>query len=103
MKSQESIFSATEGDQYYSRNKALYLKKDWGHDDPALRAIARLHLCPRRVLEIGCSNGWRLNHIRKTYRARCVGIDPSGQAIREGRRHFPGLILKQGTADNLRL
>jgi ubiquinone/menaquinone biosynthesis C-methylase UbiE len=60
-----------------------------------------LDLQPKTVLEIGCSNGWRLHAINQDYRAKCFGIDPSLEAISAGRKQFPQLSLEQGTADEL--
>ncbi len=100
--SQKEVFSVTEGDQWYHRNRtSLDKPENKIKDDQVLRCLESLQLEPAAVLEIGCSNGWRLDEIRKRYTARCHGLEPSSQAISEGRRLFPDIQLDKGTADLL--
>ena len=70
-------------------------------NDQVLASIRSLSLQPTSVLEVGCSNGWRLEAFRKTYAIRCWGIDPSADAIKEGKTLFPQISLVRGTADSL--
>ena len=49
-------------------------------------------IAPHGVLEIGCSNGWRLEAIREKYGCDCLGIDPADS-------QFPYIF--KGTADSL--
>lgn len=96
--SQKEIFSAVEGNEYYERNKNKLKCSD---DDPIIQAIAQLELYPKKILEIGCSNGWRLNLLNKIYKSDCWGIDPSADAIQEGKKEFTTVTLEKGTADTL--
>jgi ubiquinone/menaquinone biosynthesis C-methylase UbiE len=96
--SQKVKFSAIEGDKYFERNKNKLVCSD---DDPIIQAIAQLELIPKNILEIGCSNGFRLNLLNKIYKSDCWGIDPSAQAIQEGKKEFKELTLEKGTADAL--
>jgi len=96
--SQKEIFSAVEGNKYYERNKD---KLQYSDDDPIIQAIAQLELYPKKILEIGCSNGWRLNSLNKIYKSDCWGIDPSADAIQEGKKEFKTVTLEKGTADTL--
>lgn len=95
---QKEIFLTIEGNKYYERNK---MKLKSSNDDPIIQAIAQLELKPNKILEIGCSNGWRLNLLQKFYKADCWGIDPSEEAIQEGKKVFETIRLKKGTADIL--
>jgi ubiquinone/menaquinone biosynthesis C-methylase UbiE len=53
------------------------------------------------ILEIGCSNGSRLQLIKeKLTEYKFFGIDPSREAIEEGKKKY-GLNLQVGTADFL--
>ena len=54
-----------------------------------------------KVLEIGCSDGWRLEKLRNQFRVDVHGIDPSLLAIHTGRKSNPNIHLQQGTADRL--
>ena len=99
---QRDVFSKSEGDNYYQRNKGRLTSADQiAADDPILNSLAALELHPKDILEVGCSNGWRLNECRRIYRAKCFGIDPSAKAIADGAATFGGLDLRPGTADNL--
>src|ERR1041385_1087576 len=101
-KSQKQVFLTTEGDQYYRRNKDNLTSSDQKvAQDRVLASIRALHLQPRCILEVGCGNGWRLAALRSAYSARCYGIDPSAEGIKEGTVLFPEISLQQGTADSL--
>jgi SAM-dependent methyltransferase len=95
---QDSLFASSEGDSWYRRNRAL-LAKDDKIDWPLFildmlgdkGAIAS-------VLELGCSNGFRLHKLKQSHlrHARCVGIDASAEAIATGMELYPDLELQQG-------
>jgi ubiquinone/menaquinone biosynthesis C-methylase UbiE len=95
---QKTAFSEGEGDAWFERNRT---KLGVGPDE-AEQAIAALQIRPQRVLEIGCSNGHRLENLRVRFNAECAGIDPSQQAIAKGRASYPRLSLDIGTADALK-
>lgn len=97
---QDLIFKKKEGDNWFIRNKQALLQKDCKNDWP-LRLIVKNKIKPKRVLEIGASNGWRLAEIYKRYRSRCLGIEPSQKAIREGRKMYPNVYFRQGLMNNL--
>lgn len=101
--SQKDLFLASEGDQYYCRNrtKLSVSVREQVASDQILADLKRANLQVQNILEIGCSNGWRLEALRNLYNARCVGIDPSSTAIYEGTALFPDLSLRVGTADKL--
>lgn len=66
-----------------------------------VNVLRNLEIAPTRVLEIGCSNGTRLNDIQSAFGSKCFGIDPSDGAVAEGNQEFPGLDLHVGTAESL--
>jgi ubiquinone/menaquinone biosynthesis C-methylase UbiE len=94
---QNEIFKKLEGNKYYARNKEKLKTKD----DYIIQAIVKIELNPNRILEIGCSNGWRLNLLKEIYGSDCYGIDPSSDAIQDGKKEFKAIKLEQGTADIL--
>jgi hypothetical protein len=47
------------------------------------------HLRPSSVLEIGAANGFRLAVISERYGARVVAVEPSVEAIVDGKARFP--------------
>lgn len=96
--SQRDIFLSDEADQWFERNKmALTLDRP----DSVVETVSVIGIKPQRILEIGCANGWRLNHMQQLFGAECVGIDPSGKAIAQGKDAFPELDLRVGSADEL--
>lgn len=97
MSDQKSAFLKREGDHYFERNGAKP-----AFTSPAVPALQALNLpSPKRVLEIGCSNGAQLNQIVEAFNAEGWGIEPSQQAVDEGAKKFPHLHLSQGTAELL--
>jgi len=67
-----------DGDGWLKRNRA-----DIGNVDLAADIIDKMHPKPQRVLEIGCSQGWRLKKLQRLYGCHIFGIDPSKAAIEE--------------------
>lgn len=100
MPRQDLTFLDEEGDRWYQRNLAhSALTPDArGKDDVVLQALTAVNLRPKRTLEIGCSNGWRLTLIQRLFGGECHGLDPSAQAIAAGAREFPGIQLVRGSA-----
>jgi len=103
MTEQKNIFSASEGDQWFNRNlnsnNANADKND--HIDKTIEILKSIEFFPKKVLEIGCSSGKRLNQIKKAFIADCWGIDPSSQAIEAGKKKYLEISLNVGTADSL--
>jgi len=97
---QKKIFLSSEGDQYFHRNREAYDSLDNG--DELVELLKYIELNPGKILEVGCSNGVRLNNLKKQFpESRCYGIDPSSEAILAGSELFQDLSLSVGTADNL--
>jgi ubiquinone/menaquinone biosynthesis C-methylase UbiE len=98
---QNEIFKAREGDAWYRRNASYLTDVLRREDDVPLQLIARARLSPKRILEVGASNGFRLSELKRRYKATCIGLEPSKEAIAEGRRLFPRVRFVRGTADAL--
>jgi SAM-dependent methyltransferase len=98
MTTQKEIFLSSEGDEWFNRNKASYGPTN---ENPVVDLLKRIELLPRKILEIGCSNGFRLNQFKEAFGCACSGIDPSAKAIRDGTARYPGIALHTGTADDL--
>ena len=66
------------------------------------RIISRLitHLIPpspsRTVVDVGCGTGGNLSQLANDY--RCIGIDPSEEAIRWAKKRFPQMAFVRGHA-----
>lgn len=98
---QKNVFLDGEGDAWFRRNQATVTAP--GRDDRVPDLVERIAGKPRRVLEVGSSNGWRLQVFRERFGAgvACCGIDPSAAAIEDGRQRHPTIDLRRGTADTL--
>ena len=100
MASQKKIFKASEGDCWFQRNRNSSHSPP-ANEDEIVAFIKSIELVPETVLELGCSNGQRLEVIRNAFQAKCYGIDPSTKAVDEGKSKYPDISLQVGTADNL--
>jgi ubiquinone/menaquinone biosynthesis C-methylase UbiE len=99
---QSEIFLNSEGDGFYRRNQRDLVEAGTrAQDDQIIRCLRTLPVKPKRILEIGCSNGWRLELMRREFGAECFGIDPSAAAVSEGGATYPGVSLSTGTAERL--
>ena len=96
-RNQDEVFSALEGDNYFARNKMALEGFDPEQDLP-LRLMNLYGLRPRSAVEIGAANGCRLAAIAERYGARVIGVDPSANAIENGRKRFPQVEFVQATA-----
>jgi SAM-dependent methyltransferase len=93
---QRETFSSSEADRWFTRNQAALADRVPGNDLP-LKLLEMYQLSPRRVLEIGAANGWRLAEIaRQGNASRLVAVEPSTAAIEDGTRRFPGIEFRQG-------
>jgi SAM-dependent methyltransferase len=95
--SQREIWVRGLGDAWLKENREILGKYDFVSE-----VMERAQITPKVLLEIGCSNGWRLKKLRDKYGCVVCGIDPSPTAIAEAvgagldRNH---VVL--GTADRI--
>jgi ubiquinone/menaquinone biosynthesis C-methylase UbiE len=90
---QTQVFIDTLGNQWLANNREIIGKRDPVDD---LISEVRLPL-GGSVLEVGCSNGWRLKNLREKYGCDIYGIDPSEDAVKEANE--PTIV--GGTADRI--
>ncbi|MGH7929496.1 MAG: class I SAM-dependent methyltransferase [Candidatus Binatia bacterium] len=94
---QDRIFSDIEGDRWFERNRKALNAFDASADLP-LKLIGLYGVNPERVLEIGASNGFRLAAIHERTGAAAVALEPSAQAVLNGKASFPFITFIRGTA-----
>lgn len=97
-------FLQGEGTAWFRRN-AQALSEPRASDDPVVGMLATRGRPQRRVLEIGCANGWRLAALHGLGRGlmAAVGVEPSREALEDGRARWPYLDLRHGHAAALPL
>lgn len=101
--SQRDAFLQGEGDAWFKRNVRV-LDTDIERraaDDPIIAAVKHHRVKPRRILEIGASNGWRLWLLQQLTGAESIGVEPSERAVAAARARYPGIVMHRGTADTL--
>lgn len=89
---QSQAFINGEGEAWLKRNKA----KLGNEDDPVLTTMEKYNLKPKRVLEVGCSNGWRLQILEKAWGCFVEGVEPGADDIGETL-----VQVWNGAADNM--
>ena len=94
---QDRVFSDSEGDRWFERNRRVLNAFDASADLP-LKLIRLYGLTPERVLEIGAANGFRLAAIHQCTGAEAVAVEPSAQAVLNGKASFPFITFIRGTA-----
>lgn len=97
--SQDAVFVESEGDAWFRRNAAA-LSNHRPETDLPMRLIDMYDLKPKRVLEIGASNGYRVSWIQHRYQCYAAAVDASKAAIEDGERWYEFVEYYHGTADN---
>ena len=86
---QKNIFLEGEGDNWFIRNKESLMNNK---RDIIVDYLSESNTNKDNFLEIGCSNGWRLDLISKEYpNAELFGIDPSSKAINDGLNKYSNI------------
>lgn len=87
---QENIFLSSEADAWFERNKLGIAEKS-SEDDKIFQSIQYFFpngLTDKRVLEIGCANGYRLRWLKQLLNAEILGVEPSQVAVDEGKQSY---------------
>ena len=100
--SQDDLFGTFEGNNWFQRNRRVLEHLDSDADLPC-RLIEMYALRPKKVLEVGAANGYRLATIGDRYGATTVAVEPSSQAIGDGQSRFPGVRFIRGLAHQVPL
>lgn len=99
---QDQIFAAFEGDNWFKRNRDA-LEQFNPETDLPLKLMSLYQLRPCKVLEVGAANGFRLAVVSERYGSKVVAIEPSLEAIRDGKARFPSIEFVRGEAYELPL
>lgn len=99
---QDEVFSISEGDNWFERNRAVLGQFAADRDIP-LKLLELYQIRPTRVLEVGASNGFRLAAIAEKTGARCTAVEPSTAAINDGISRYPGVAFVQARASSIPL
>lgn len=90
---QANIFLQSEGDAWFARNRDVL-----GRRDPVAEALDTATIVPKRVLEIGCADGWRLAALRDKFGCEVLGVEASQQAcVAAAARRVPAYQMSAST------
>jgi SAM-dependent methyltransferase len=87
-KTQTDVFVQSEGDRWFQRNRHALEKYD-PEVDPIAQVMKLYDLRPRRLVELGAANGIRVATLAKILGCDATAVEPSDDAIADGRRCFP--------------
>lgn len=99
---QEWTFLSKAADEYFERNYSPEHEQKKLEEDKIVRLHESLPLAPpNRMLEIGCLTGFRCELFRRRFGSEAYGVDPSGKAIKQGQKLYPGIQLDVGVVTQL--
>lgn len=104
---QNNVFLSHEGDAWYDRNHSSVRNTIQANKSNDVQFICKFFNSLSRkklnILEIGCSNGVKLESICSNLCSSGFGIDPSSKAVEDGnnREKLVDISLYVGTGDNL--
>ena len=98
---QKNVFLNSEGDAWFERNFSSSTGKEKSENDNILEIIREYNINPKNILEVGCSDGWRLKLFREEFKCGCYGIEPSEKAVEKSKNISNNIEVVQGTADSL--
>lgn len=105
MASQKDVFLGGEGDAWFARNREIIARPTHLENDAVVAAVADIVRIDQpaasrlKLLEIGSSNGMRIERLRDVYGFEVAGIEPSAAAVADATGR--GLAVTVGTADAL--
>jgi len=91
-----NIWLESEGDNWFERNKHQLGKSM----DFSMALMNMYNLNPKKTLEVGACNGYRLGNIYKKYGSETTAIEPSQKAIEDGRKLYPSIRFIQSTCED---
>ncbi len=110
MKAQEKYYFSKEADDWFDRNSPVI---NAGEDEQRTirlekkreriaAAIRQCGIAPRRMLEIGGSNGYDLAALQQEFGCEAFVVEPSRRAVEDGAKRFPNINIRQGVASDLK-
>jgi ubiquinone/menaquinone biosynthesis C-methylase UbiE len=102
----KTYFLNSEGDSFFKRNSTAFENQNYLDNDIIMKNIKNNNILNYKenlnILEIGCSNGWRLNELYNlNSNHNYYGIDPSKDAIMNGSKKYDHINFEISTCDNM--
>lgn len=98
----KNIWEKIEADNYFMRNAKSFnkAKKD---NDKIIFLLKLYSIKPKKVIEIGAVNGFRLNFIYELFRSKVVAVEPSIKAIKNGQKKYPHIEFIHSTCEKIKI
>jgi SAM-dependent methyltransferase len=97
---QDRVFADFEANNWFRRNRPSLAQFAPASDLP-LRLVELAGLRPRAALEVGAANGVRLAALHDRYETKVMAVEPSDEAIQDGRARFPCVEFRKGLAHDV--
>lgn len=105
-KKQKDLFSESEGNAWFERNRVAVERRDYNASDPVIHAVDHClsNLTNNdfeglSLLEVGCGEGKRLRWLQANRSLECFGVEPASKAVELAIES--GVKVVRGTADTL--
>lgn len=85
-----------DSDGYFARNFDVLVPEE----DRLTQSLDKVNASSpiQRLLEVGCTNGWRLSAAAAKFGCEVVGVEAGATAVHDGRQRFPEVSLYYGLA-----
>ncbi len=97
---QNDLFAGAESDHWFQRNKAS-MQNLTAEKDCIIRMIQTYNLRPKKILEVGASNGSRVALLAKAFSAKGLAVEPSQEAVNDGKTRYPHIAVERGMAHEI--
>lgn len=95
----KNLWIDSEGDNWFARNKKQLGR---GLDIP-LYLLKLYSIKPKKVLEIGAADGYRLSKIYSRYGSKVTAIEPSYKAVEAGKKKYRSVKFIQNILERYEL
>ena len=95
----KNIWENFEADNWFLRNRSALNKKSI-KEDIIIFLLKLYKIIPKKVIDIGAANGYRLSFIQKLYGSEVVAVEPSLKAIKDGKSKYPYIQFIHSTCEN---
>ena len=101
-RTQTDVFVESEGSEWFRRNKSSLERYDVA-TDPIAVTMGMYGIRPKRLAELGAANGVRAATLASAFSCEATAVEPSAEAVADGRRRFPHVTYVQSAIHEIDL
>lgn len=90
-----------EGGKWWARNTNFGHQESLSSPELIEKYLREAGIKFKSVLEVGCSSGYNLEHLRRKFRVKVTGIEPGMAAVKHAHKVRPEILIKRGFAHSL--